>query len=175
MTKPVHIQHHSLGESLGIALFLFGVQRIHEQKHTLVGWAIILGFGEKYWRPEFQVRGIHLPDYPNFWETFLELRNTHSSLKELIDPGLRPDANETEFILRLSTTYALLCMALDRCINAVEIDEARAPIVTPKQEQLLLHKATRGPGPHLKALELYTAGNALVFLCNHWHIVRRPV
>ncbi len=175
MTKPVYIQHRSLGESLGIILFLFGVQRIHEQMHTLVGWAIILGFGHNYWRPDFEVHGIHLPDFPNFWETFLELRNTHSSMKELIDPGLPPDANETEFIVRLSTTYALLCMALDRCKGATDIDQARLPIVTEEQERILLLKTARGPGPALKALELYRAGNALVFLCNHWHIVQRPV
>lgn len=172
MTKPVYIQHRSLGESLGIILFLFGVQRIHEQMHTLVGWAIILGFGRKYCRLDFPNHGMHLPDYPDFWETFLELRSMTSFWQGIIDPGLPPDKDKEEFEVRAAETYDILHAALSTCQSEAGITQARSAIVTEEQEQMLFLKKARGEGPELKALELYRAGNALVFLCNHWHIVQ---
>lgn len=175
MTKSVYIPHHSLGEAVGIAQFLFGAERINEQMHTLVGWAIILGYGRNYCRPNFPNPGIHLAEYPKFWETFLELRSFTTFWQDIIDPGLPPDKDKTEFEVRAAETYDILHLALNKCQSAAGITQTQSPIVTPEQEQLLLHKAARGPGPHLKALELYRAGNALVFLCNHWHIVRRAV
>lgn len=172
MTQPVVLPHFSLGENLGVAQFLFGVERINKVPRSLNEWLIILSFSKNYCRSGFPSPGMHFPGDQEFWARFLKLRNENSSHGTLLDPGSPPDANEVEFITRLSSSYALLLWT--QSAETGDVDETPAPLITPEAEASLLRNAFK-TGELFNALDLHKIGNSIVFLCGKWQIVRHPV
>ncbi len=165
-------QPNSLSEILGLAQFLFGVERINDVPRTINEWKRIIDFSANYCRKNFPLPGIWLPKNPGFWAKFHELRNQGSSQKLLLDPGSPPDASEVEFITRLSSTYALLRLA--QSVGNDDVDVSQPPIV-PRVGEISLLRNVIKTGELINALDLHKHGNAVVFQNEKWQIVQQPV